>query len=185
MARLTWLGLVAIIGGACATDDGVDPTLGAIPSGDTPERVDIGRYLGLWYEIASIPMGFQESCFNTTALYDVIDDVTVSVHNECNWGKSDAQPLSIDGTATVTDPGTNAKLLVDFGFNQSPYWIVDLGEAPPGEPYPWAAVSNDTRDSLWVLARTAKIPDARFEAIYDRLEGRGFDPARMLITPQR
>lgn len=184
MVRLHWLGLAALIG-ACASDDGngVDPTLGPIPTGSTPELVEIGRYVGLWYEIASIPMGFQAACYNTTARYGVIDDVTVSVFNECNWDRSDGAPLSIEGTATVTDLATNAKLLVDFGFNKAPYWIVDVGESDAGEPYPWAAVSNDTRDSLWILARTSRIPEARFDAIYDRLDQRGFDPARMMLTP--
>ena len=172
---------------ACGTEDdvtsgGVDPTLGAMPMGETVEFVDVSRYTGLWYEIASIPMGFQASCFNTTARYERIDDATVSVHNECNWGKPDATPLAIDGKATVTDPTTNAKLQVDFGFNQAPYWIVDLGEADASKPYPWAAVSNDSRDSLWILARTVAIPEARYQAISDRLDARGFEPARMQRT---
>jgi apolipoprotein D and lipocalin family protein len=178
--------VAAVLLAACGTDDettgGADPTLGVMPAGETVEYVDVSRYVGLWYEIASIPMGFQASCFNTTARYERIDDASVSVHNECNWGKPDATPLAIDGKATVTDPTTNAKLQVDFGFNQAPYWIVDLGEADASKPYPWAAVSNDTRDSLWILARTETIPETRYQAIYERLDVRGFDPARMQRT---
>lgn len=170
---------------ACASDEGPDETLDVeLPAGETVDFVEVGRYVGTWYEIASIPMGFQASCYATTATYEVIDESTVSVLNRCNWGKLDGNPLQIEGTATVVEPISNAQLEVDFGFTKAPYWIVDLGNAPEGTPYPWAVVSNPSRDALWLLARTPRIPEARFDTIIDRLEQRGFAPARMLRTTQ-
>jgi apolipoprotein D and lipocalin family protein len=168
----------------CATDEGPDETLGPLPTGETTDFVEVSRYIGTWYEIASIPMGFQASCYATTATYGIIDAQTVSVLNRCNFGKLDGSPLQIEGTATVVDLVTNAQLEVDFGFAQAPYWIVDLGTADGATPYPWAVVSNPARDALWLLARTPRISEARFDAIIDRLEQRAFDPARMLRTTQ-
>lgn len=174
-----------VIASACASDEGPDETLDvALPAGDTVEFVDVNRYVGTWYEIASIPMGFQASCYATTATYAVIDDRTVSVLNRCNWGKVDGAPLEIEGTATVVEPISNAQLEVDFGFTKAPYWIVDLGSAQDDTPYPWAVVSNPSRDALWLLARTPRIPEARFDTIVERLEQRGFGPSRMLRTTQ-
>ena len=44
---------------AATTPDaaGADPTLGERPTGETVDRVEVGQYTGIWYEIASIPMG--------------------------------------------------------------------------------------------------------------------------------
>lgn len=166
---------------ACGVDSTPDTSIGPVPEGDTVERVEIAQYLGTWYEIASIRMGFQANCRNTTATYGAIDDATISVLNRCTWG---ASPLELEGTARVVDATSNARLEVDFGFDQAPYWIVDLGVATGDEPYPWAVVSTPQRESLWLLSRDKVMTDARYDAIYARLEERGFDPVRMEITEQ-
>ena len=36
---------------------------------ETVEEVDLNRYIGKWYEIASLPATFQEGCTCTTAEY--------------------------------------------------------------------------------------------------------------------
>lgn len=161
----------------------IDPTLGPRPSGDTVAQVDVARYVGTWYEIATIPQGFQARCAATTATYAPIDATTVSVWNRCRLDAVDGELIEIRGSARVVDP-SNARLEVDFGFARAPYWIVDLGVAPPGEPYPWAVVSNPDRSALWILARTPELPAARYDALIERLTVRGFEPARLRRTAQ-
>lgn len=178
------LALALAVTGCTGDDDGPDLSFGALPEGETVARVEVPLYVGTWYELASIPMGFQASCTATTATYAVLDEQTVSVHNACRWGSLEGNPLDIDGTATIVDPASNARLEVDFGFARSPYWIVDLGVPEGDEPYPWAVVSTPDRSSLWVLSRTARVRASRYDAIIGRLEERGFDPARMQVTEQ-
>lgn len=161
-----------------------DPTLGPPPTGDTVARVEVARYVGTWYEIATIPQGFQARCAATTATYEPVAADRVSVWNRCRLDTVDGAPIEIRGTARVVEPASNARLEVDFGFARAPYWIVDLGAAPPGEPYPWAVVSNPDRSALWILARTPKISDARYQALIDRLTARGFAPTRLRRTAQ-
>jgi len=38
-------------------------------------NVDINKYLGKWYEIASLPVSQQEGCNCTTAEYSLIDKI--------------------------------------------------------------------------------------------------------------
>ena len=46
--------------------------------------VDLARYVGKWYEIASFPMFFQRNCVgDTTAEYALAPDGEVSVTNRC------------------------------------------------------------------------------------------------------
>lgn len=166
------------------TPTAADPTLGPPPAGDTVDRVEVAQYVGTWYEIATIPQGFQARCAATTATYEPLDAASVSVWNRCRLDTVDGAPIEIRGTARVVEPASNARLEVDFGFARAPYWIVDLGVASSGEPYPWAVVSNPDRSALWILARTPKIPDARYQALIDRLTARGFEPARLRRTAQ-
>jgi len=167
---------------AAAAQD--DPTIGAVPAEDTVARVEVGQYVGLWYEIASIPMGFQRNCAATTATYAVVDATTVSVLNRCRNGGLDGDPVEIMGTARVVDAVSNARLEVDFGFARAPYWIVDLAVAAGDEAYPWAIVSNPDRSALWILSRTAQMPAARYDALIARLTARGYQPERLRQTVQ-
>jgi apolipoprotein D and lipocalin family protein len=164
-------------------DPTIDPTIGPAPVGDTVAHVDVGRYVGTWYEIARVPSGFERACTATTATYAPIDATSVSVHNRCAIGAPDGPPIEITGSARVVD-ASNARLEVDFGFAQAPYWIVDLGVADAGAPYPWAIVSNPTRTSLWILSRAPHMPAARLDALVSRLAARGYHPERLARTLQ-
>jgi len=46
--------------------------------------VDLAKYAGKWYEIASFPQWFQKGCHCTTAEYTVTDKGFVIVENRCN-----------------------------------------------------------------------------------------------------
>lgn len=163
---------------------GADPTLGALPADDTVPRVEVGQYLGTWFEVASIPQGFQARCAATTATYGAIDAMTVSVLNECRLDTLDGSPVKIEGKATVVDPVTNARLEVDFGFGRAPYWVVDLASVRADEPYPWAIVSVPDRSSLWILSRTPRMPVDRYDALIERLRSRGFPVDKLALTLQ-
>ena len=47
------------------------------------ETVDVNRYLGKWYEIASYPAWFQKGCTATTAEYSLLPDGKIQVVNRC------------------------------------------------------------------------------------------------------
>ena len=74
--------------------------------------MDIERYAGKWYEIAKYPVVFENGCVDVTAEYTVLQDGTVRVVNTC--GSTDGGSRDIVGSASVTDPSTNAKLSVSF-----------------------------------------------------------------------
>lgn len=142
----------------------------------TAPDVDLERYLGTWYEIASYPSRFQRGCSRTTAAYTRGDDGSIRVRNECD---RDGERDGIDGRAWVTgdDP---ARLRVRFFWPFSgSYWILAVGPA-----YDWALVGTPGRDYLWVLSRTPSLDPATFDAIATLARERGFDPARLHRTPQ-
>ena len=49
----------------------------------TAPSVDLKRYAGLWYEIASKPVSQQEGCRCTTAEYSLLEDGVIRVVNTC------------------------------------------------------------------------------------------------------
>lgn len=144
------------------------------------ESVDLERYLGRWYEIASYPMYFQRGCTATTADYSLRDDGLIKVINSCRKGSLDGKLKQAKGRAKVVDTATNAKLKVSFfGPFWGDYWIIDLDP-----DYQWAVVGGPKRKYLWILSRTPRMDDALYDEIVSRLPAKGYDPKGLNQTLQ-
>jgi apolipoprotein D and lipocalin family protein len=138
-------------------------------------KVDLKKYVGLWYEIAKIPNRFQKNCIkNTTAEYSFRDDGKIKVVNSCV--QSDGSKKVAEGVAKVVDNFNNAKLEVSFvrilGIQLfwGDYWIIGLGEN-----YDFAIVGSPDRKYGWILSRTKKLPQEKLSKISDLLMINGYD----------
>ncbi len=154
-----------------ATEDAPLPTVAS---------VDLSRYAGTWYEIARYPNRFQKRCAgDVTAVYDVKANGDVRVVNSCR--ESSGKTKTAKGTAKVTDRATNAKLKVTFFWPfYGKYWILDLG---PG--YEYAVVGEPSRKYLWILGRAPAMDDALYQKLLARVAELGYDPSKLVRTPQR
>ena len=157
------------------------------PLGDSEYRVaqlDPERYLGLWYEIATVPAGQQARCTGTTATYSSISETTIGVRNECYIDSLDGPLSAIDGTATPTDERFS-HLLVSFGGSFSAdYYVIEVDGASGDSPYDFAVVSSYDDVILWILHRSPQMDSALYDTIIDRLEERGIDTSRLALTVQ-
>eukprot|EP00252_Welwitschia_mirabilis_P019535 TRINITY_DN453_c0_g1_i2.p1 TRINITY_DN453_c0_g1~~TRINITY_DN453_c0_g1_i2.p1 ORF type:complete len:237 (+),score=15.22 TRINITY_DN453_c0_g1_i2:141-851(+) len=114
--------------------------------------LELQRYMGKWYEIASMPSRFQpKNGSNTTATYSLNNDNTVHVVNETF---SDGKKASIEGTAYKIDANSDdAKFKVKFMVPPflpiipvyGNYWVLRLDP-----DYRWAMVGEPSRKYLWV-----------------------------------
>ena len=151
-----------------------------LPTLQTVPHVDLDRYLGTWYDIASFPQKFQRGCTASTAIYTKRPDGEVDVLNRCRQGSLDGKENLAKGRARVVDPTTNAKLKVSF-FRPfwGDYWIIDLGSN-----YEYAVVGHPSRDYLWILSRTPKLDSAVYDGILARLRAQGYEVERLNRTLQ-
>ena len=151
-----------------------------LPPLETVAHVDLARYLGTWYEIASFPQSFQRGCTATTATYSLRTDGDIDVLNRCRKGSIDGEEKTALGRARVVDRPTNAKLEVSF-FRPfwGDYWIIDLGE-----DYSYAVVGHPGRDYLWILSRTPTMAEATYEVIVARVQAQGYETSRLVRTLQ-
>jgi apolipoprotein D and lipocalin family protein len=149
-----------------------------LPPLQTVAHVDLARYVGTWYEIASFPQSFQRGCVATTATYTIRADGDIDVLNRCRKDALDGKEKSALGRARVVDRATNAKLEVSF-FRPfwGDYWIVDLGT-----DYDYAVVGHPGRDYLWILGRAPTMPETTYEGILARLKAQGYDTSRLKRT---
>jgi len=169
--RSTGVAVLAVLAFGCATN----------PPLDVADAVDLDRFVGRWYEIASFPQRFQQGCVATTATYSRRDDGRIRVVNECRDGSFDGDLRRVEGVAWVADPEkSSARLEVQFFWPfRGDYWIVDLDP-----DYRWAVVGHPDRTYGWILSRTPGMDEKTYEAILGRLREQAYDTARFGRTLQ-
>ena len=143
----------------------------------TVSNVDLKKYSGIWYEIASFPQRFQKGCECTTAKYTPTDKGYIIVENSCKRGGKESY---IKGKAFIDKGSSNAKLKVQFFWPfKGKYWIIDLAD-----DYSYAVVSHPNKKYLWILSRKPKLDEEVYNGIITRLKERGFDLSNLKITKQ-
>ena len=152
----------------------------------TIAALDVPRYMGTWYEIAKFPNRFQRKCVGyTKAQYSPMTDGHVKVLNRCMLESGEMNEAI--GAAKQVGAPTSPKLKVRFApawlsfipLVWGDYWVIDLDDN-----YELAAVSEPSRDYLWILSRTPKVDPKSYESLLRRLAGKGFDVQKLEVTRQ-
>ena len=144
-------------------------------------KVEINRYLGLWYEIARIDHSFQKGCVASTAQYSLRPDGYIKVVNRCRKNSLDGEITSVEGKAWVVDKESNAWLKVQFFWPfRSDYVIIDLDE----KDYRYAVVGHPSREYLWILSRTPQMKDSLYRGIMSRIVAQGYTVEKIKKFPQ-
>lgn len=146
----------------------------------TVPYVDLQKYTGTWYEIASFPQRFQKGCHCSKAEYKLHPEGYVEVSNSCRKNSPTCDLKAVTGKAFVVDKETNAKLKVQFFWPfKGDYWIIEL--APD---YSYAVVGEPSREYLWILSRTREMDKNLYQEIVSRTAAKGFDVSKLQITDQ-
>jgi apolipoprotein D and lipocalin family protein len=147
---------------------------------DVASGVELTRFQGKWYEVASLPRTTQAQCTATTEFVTVSPGNDVQIVNECRLGGADGPIRSATARGTVPDPGVPAKLSVDFGGGfYGDYWILAVGPH-----YEWAIVGHPTRQYLWLLSRTPALDADTLHALVTQADALKFDTSKLVYTQQ-
>jgi apolipoprotein D and lipocalin family protein len=142
--------------------------------------VDLQRYQGTWYEIASFPQRFQKGCHCTSATYTATQEDFVVVENRCRKDSINGEESYIKGKAYIVENSNNAKLEVEFFWPfKGDYWIIDLDK-----DYQYAVVGHPNREYLWILSRKPQMSDSLYTEITKRIADKGFDLSILQKTVQ-
>ena len=140
------------------------------------EELDLSRYLGTWYAVASIPTAFERKCVQgTTAIYPLLPSGEIEVVNVCF--SATGERIEARGRAWVPNPREPAKLQVGF--------VSFLGLRLLPADYTYAVVGHPTRRYGWVLSRTSTLPAEVLAGIRRRREDQGYDGSQFRVIDQR
>ena len=154
-------------------------------AGDVVEFVEIDRYMGLWYEIATTPSFQQRNCSRTQAVYTLNEsEGYVELVNRCQVGGASGRVQEVSGRANVVDADTQATLNVTIFGQAAPYWVVALDGTRGEDPYQWAVASVPGGRAIWVLSRTPELTTMQRDMIFEHLADRDFAVENLIETRQ-
>ncbi len=141
-------------------------------------NLDLGRYLGKWYEIARFPNRWEKGCQAVTAEYGQSPDGTISVRNTCRKGSPSGPVEVAEATAEVVGPG---RLTVNFvpwlPFAKGDYWVLYVDAA-----YSVAVVGEPSGKTGWILARGPELSAAKFDKAISVMQGMGYDTSQLELV---
>ena len=150
------------------------------------EKVELDKYLGVWYEVARKPMYFQNKCDrDVSATYTLNENGNIAVDNRCY--AQDGKLNQSSGEAFVQNAPFNSKLKVSFlpesirwlPVGRGDYWILKIAD-----DYQTVLVGEPKRKYMWVLSRSAQPDPAVVKEYLDYAQSVGFDLSDIIHTKQ-
>jgi apolipoprotein D and lipocalin family protein len=153
----------------------------AHPPITTAPRVDLARFMGDWYVIASIPTILERDIYNAVESYRLDSDGSIDTTFTFNKGAFDGPAKRYNPRGFVRDTTTNAVWGMQFIWPvKADYRIVYVNEE-----YEHTIVGREARDYVWIMARTPEIADSDYQALLALVKREGYDTGKLRRVPQR
>jgi len=146
----------------------------------TVNYVDLERFMGDWYVIASIPTFIEKDAFNAVESYRLDDDGTVATTFKFNKGRPDGPIKEYNPRGFIRDKQSNSVWGMQFIWPfKAEYRIIYLTE-----DYSQTVIGRTKRDYVWVMARKKTIPNADYEKILKFLRAQDYNTKDLRVVPQ-
>lgn len=170
MTRLLLIALLAL-GGCAGKPDNIKPV----------ENFQVGKYLGIWYEIARIDHRFEKGLSRVTADYSKREGGGITVVNRGFDAKTGKWKESA-GKAFFVGAEDNGHLKVSFfGPFYGSYIVFELDQAD----YQYALVSGPDTTYFWLLSRTPTMDAAMRERLIGQAVAKGFKREDIILVDQK
>ena len=135
----------------------------------TVESVDLKRFMGDWYVIASIPTFIEKDAYNALESYRLDPDGTIATTFRFNKGSLDG-PLKVYKPRGFVRHSSNAVWGMQFIWPiKAEYRIIYLTE-----DYTQTVIGRTKRDYVWIMARKPSMPDDDCTRILNFLREQGY-----------
>lgn len=164
-------------------------TSGQPPLRGMTEPVDLPRFMGPWYVIASIPIDIpllpmfsEKGAHNGVETYTREPDGTIATTYTFRRGSFDGPERVFTPRARVANPPVNSEWKMKFGWYvpEADYLILSLDPE-----YQRTVIGVPDRKYVWIMSRTPTMPEAEYSELLASLRTSGYDTDRIERVPQR
>ena len=143
-------------------------------------HVNLPRFMGSWYVIASIPSFPEKHAYNAVESYALLPDGRIQTTFRFRKGGFDKPLKTMRPVGTVQPDTANAVWGMQFIWPfKSDYRIAYLDA-----DYSQVIVARAARDYVWIMARTPQISPASYESLVAKVKALGYDVEKLQRVPQ-
>ena len=155
----------------------------SVPHAPVPlvEDVDLQRFMGDWYVIASIPTYFERDAWNAVESYRLDPDGSIATTFTYRKGGFDGPERRMTPRGFVVDRDSNAVWDMQF------VWPIkaDYRIAYLSADYGQTVIAREKRDYVWIMARTPTVSESEYSRLTSFVASIGYDTTRLRKVPQR
>ncbi|KAG0716249.1 Apolipoprotein D [Chionoecetes opilio] len=146
-------------------------SLGHCPNITNKQDLEIGPYLGYWFELERFNIIFEFGMDCVHAIYTDLGEGVVEVHNIARTLLG--TPSEIIGTAVVKEPGV---LTVEFsGYIPAEYHVLDTDYTTFSAVYNCVQIGPERFQYAWILARSPSLDQDTYDHARAVFESNGID----------
>ena len=135
------------------------------------EYVDLDRFMGDWYVIATIPTFLERDAYNPIETYQRDSDGSIATTFTFNKGSLNGPTKIYRPRGFVKDKRTNAIWGMQFVWPiKADYRIVYLDDN-----YQQTIIGRTSRDYVWIMARTSSISQQDYSNLGELVDSLGYD----------
>ena len=159
-----FLGLIGISSNSVLAESSLKPM-------PVVDYVDLDRFMGDWYVIATIPTFLERDAYNPIETYQRDSDGSIATTFTFNKGSLNGPTKIYRPRGFVKDKRTNAIWGMQFVWPiKADYRIVYLDDN-----YQQTIIGRTSRDYVWIMARTSTISQQDYSNLGELVDSLGYD----------
>lgn len=171
MRKVIMMSLLSLLG-ACRSSH---------PALTTEAQVDLPRFMGDWYVIASIPTSLERGAHNAVESYRLDTDGSIATTFTFRAGAFDGELKRYCPRGFVRDTRSNAIWGMQFLWPiKADYRIVYVSA-----DYQLTVIGREKRDHVWIMARSPQLAEDDWQDLHDRVAREGYDMGTLQRVPQQ
>lgn len=183
MRVVSWLFVGMLLAGCGTTGEvEVQAPLKPVP------RLELSRYVGDWFLIASIPAGLDQGAHNYVVTHRLDSEGRVISEIRFRERSFTGKVAAVSLVSTIVDTQTNAQwrqALAPWGMGVFFTKELEYVVAYVADDYSKAVVGRSRRDAVWMFARTPELSESDYELLKHKIALMGYDVSDLQKTPQR
>jgi apolipoprotein D and lipocalin family protein len=155
----------------------------AVPKDPIPTvaHVDLERFMGDWYVIASIPTFLEKDAYDAVESYRLEPDGRIATTFTFHKGSFDGPVKTMRPTGFVQDHASNARWGMQFIWPFKAEYLIAYLDDSYGE----TIIARNSRDYVWIMARKSTLDPAVYQGLVERVAGMGYDISKLRRVPQQ
>ena len=142
------------------------------------EQMDLERFMGDWYVVASIPTYFEKDAYNPVERYSLNADGSVKTIFSYNKGSIAGPSKSMNAIGFIPDSEKPSIWEMQFVWPvRADYRVVYLSP-----DYEFTIVGRTKRDYLWIMSRQQPVPEDEFSLLMERAAELGYSLDKVRVS---